>query len=258
MTALAIIGGLDPTGGAGILRDAWVAAERAPTLELLAVCTAITRQGHGGPAIHASTKAATLARQLARVAAHPDLRAVKLGMVPSGAIGPVTELIATLRARAHAVRPWIVCDPVIAASDGGRLAAELTELRELAMRVDLLTPNLAERAQLEAAGPLPHVAVLCKGEPVPDHPERIRDRLRHTDGSELWFERPRLRGPDPRGTGCALASAIACELANGRSLVTAVVSGIAWLDGARRRVHPGPDDRPHLRLASARRAWSRP
>jgi hydroxymethylpyrimidine/phosphomethylpyrimidine kinase len=246
VTALALIGGLDPTGGAGLLRDAWVAGERAPTLELLGVCTAITRQGHGGPAIHACTEEAPLARQLARVAAHPELRAVKLGMVPSGAIGPVIELIASLRSRAHDTRPRIVCDPILAASDGGRLGAALDELRELAIRVDLLTPNLAERAQLEAVAPLEHVAVLCKGEPVPDRPDRIRDRLRHADGSELWFERPRLSGPDPRGTGCALATAIACELANGRSVVTAVVSGIAWLDGARRRLHPGPDGRPHL------------
>jgi hydroxymethylpyrimidine/phosphomethylpyrimidine kinase len=246
VTAIALIGGLDPTGGAGLLRDAWVVAERAPTLERLAVCTAITRQGHGEQAIHAATKAATLMRQLACVAAHPELRAVKLGMVPSAAIGPVIDLIASLRSRAHDARPWVVCDPVLAASDGGRLGAEIDELRALASRVDLLTPNLAEREQLEATGPLANVAVLCKGEPVPDRPDRIRDRLRHGDGNELWFERPRLTGPDPRGTGCALASAIACELASGRSLVTAVVSGIAWLDGARRRVHPGPDGRPHL------------
>jgi hydroxymethylpyrimidine/phosphomethylpyrimidine kinase len=250
VSAIALIGGLDPTGGAGLLRDAWVAGERAPMLESIVVCTAITRQGHGGPAIHACTQTSTLARQLARVAAHPDLRAVKIGMVPSGAIGPVTELLASLRSR-HNDRPHIVCDPVIAASDGGRLGADLDELRELAIRVDLLTPNLAERAQLEAAGPLSGVAVLCKGEPVPDRPDRIRDRLRHGDGNELWFERPRLTGPDPRGTGCALASAIACELALGRSLVTAVVSGIAWLDGARRRVHPGPDGRPHLRFSQS-------
>jgi hydroxymethylpyrimidine/phosphomethylpyrimidine kinase len=250
VTAIALIGGLDPTGGAGLLRDAWVAGERAPMLEPLVVCTAITRQGHGGPAIHACTQTTTLARQLARVAAHPELGAVKIGMVPNAAIGPVTELIASLRSRHSDARPWIVCDPVIAASDGGRLGAELDDLRELAIRVDLLTPNLAERAQLEAAGPLSGVAVLCKGEPVPDRPDRIRDRLRHADGSELCFERPRLTGPDPRGTGCALASAIACELALGRSLVTAVVSGIAWLDGARRRVHDGPDGRAHLRFSS--------
>ncbi|HLT39529.1 MAG TPA: bifunctional hydroxymethylpyrimidine kinase/phosphomethylpyrimidine kinase, partial [Enhygromyxa sp.] len=105
----------------------------------------------------------------------------------------------------------------------------------------LLTPNLAERTELDAAGPLPPgVAVLCKGEPVPDRPDRIRDRLCFADGSEQVFERPRVAGPDPRGTGCALASAIACELALGRSLITAVAAGIAWLDGARRmpvRVH---------------------
>lgn len=258
MRALALIGGLDPTGGAGLLRDAWVANERAPALELIAVCTAITRQGHGGPATHVPTAAAVLERQLERVAAHTDLGAIKLGMLSSSVIRPVTELVSHLRARPRDVRPWIVCDPVITASDGGRLGASLDELRELATRVDLLTPNLSERAQLELDGPLPNVAVLCKGEPVPERGDRIRDRLRHADGSELWFERPRLRGEDPRGTGCALATAIACELATGRSLVTAVVSGIAWLDGARRRLQLGPDGRLHLRIDVSPRAPESP
>jgi hydroxymethylpyrimidine/phosphomethylpyrimidine kinase len=237
VTALAIIGGLDPTGGAGLLRDAWTAA---PELELLAACTALTRQGGDRPATYVCTAPATLARQLERIAAHPQLRAVKLGMVPSGQVEAVAELLARLRAREGGRRPMVVCDPVIRASDGGQLGAERHELLELAARVDLLTPNRAEQAELAAAGPLPSIcAVLFKGEEVRDHPDRIRDRLRHADGRELIFERPRVDGPDPRGTGCALATAIASELARGRSLTTAVAAGIAWLDGARRQLHRG-------------------
>ena len=40
-------------------------------------------------------------------------------------------------------------------------------------------------------------------------------------------------GPDPRGTGCALATAIACGLARGDDLHDAVANAIAWLDTAR-------------------------
>jgi hydroxymethylpyrimidine/phosphomethylpyrimidine kinase len=244
--SIAFIGGLDPTGGAGLLRDAWVADVRAPELLQLAVCTALTRQGHGEPASFAATEPEPLARALGRVRDEPSLRAVKLGMIPSVCVPAVIELLVELRARPD--RVWVVADPVMLASDGGLLGAEPTELFELSRRVDLLTPNASERDALERVGPLAHTSVLSKGEAVDDRPDRVADRLLSPDGSELVIERPRVSGPDPRGTGCALASAIACELARGRSMVTAVAAGIAWLDGARRRLVPGPDGRWHLKL----------
>lgn len=258
MTAVALIGGLDPSGGAGLLRDAWTAELRAPELEHLFVCTALTRQGRGRPATHARTVSPTLARELARVAAHPGLRAVKLGMIPAGQVAEVVDFLVSLAARPHEQRPRIVCDPVLDASDGGRLGPSPEALLSLIARVDLLTPNHAERGALESVGELPAtVAVLFKGERIPGRPAEIRDRLRESDGRELSFDRPRVLGPDPRGTGCALATAIACELARGRSITTAVAAGIAWLDGARRRLRPGPDGRWHL-LMDSRSRESRP
>lgn len=232
--AIAVIGGMDPSGGAGLLRDGWTVEQRASKLRLHAVCTALTRQGEGLPASVSSTEPGTLARELERVAALERLRAVKLGMIPAEHVDAIDDLLVRLRARPNP--PRIVCDPVGFASAGGRLGAPPSELLRLAARVDLLTPNRDELAELRDAGPLPSgVAILCKGELVPDRPDRIRDRLCFADGSEQVFERPRVRGPDPRGTGCALASAIACELALGRSLITAVAAGVAWLDGLRRR-----------------------
>ncbi len=236
MDRIAIIGGMDPSGGAGLLRDAWTIAQRAPQLELHAVCTAITRQGEGGPARCASAPADVLARELERVSALEQLRAVKLGMIPGDRLEQLDEFLAELRARPSETRPRIVCDPVGTASAGGRLGAPAVDMLRLAGRVDLLTPNLAELAELEAAGPLPSTtAILHKGEPVEGRPDRIRDRLVFPEGGAQAFERPRVRGPDPRGTGCALASAIAAELALGRGLITAVAAAVAWLDGARRR-----------------------
>jgi hydroxymethylpyrimidine/phosphomethylpyrimidine kinase len=239
---IAVIGGMDPSGGAGLLRDTWTVEQRGPKLELVAACTAITRQGELGadggiaPARLASADASTLARELDKLAALEDLRAVKLGLIPADHVALIEEFLSRLRARP--TPPPIVCDPVAAASAGGRLGAPALELRRLATRVDLLTPNLAELEQLRDVGPLPStVAVLIKGEAVDGRPDRIRDRLCLVDGFEQVFERPRLRGPDPRGAGGALASAIACELAHGRSMITAVAAAVAWLDGARRRLN---------------------
>ncbi len=247
MAQIAIIGGMDPSGGAGLLRDAWTVETRAPKLELHAVCTALTRQGEGRPARVSSAPADLLARELERIAALERLRAVKLGMIPGERVAQVDAFLAQLRARSGADRPRIVCDPVGTATAGGRLGPPAEAMLRLAARVDLLTPNLAELAELRAAGELPsHVAILHKGEPVEDRPDRIGDRLSFADGSEQVFERPRVRGPDPRGTGCALASAIACELARGRALITAVAASVAWLDGARRRATRTTSDEWHL------------
>ena len=231
---IAVIGGMDPSGGAGLLRDAWTVRQRGPKLDLHAACTAITRQGEGRPARFVSADADTLARELDRIAALDELHAVKLGMIPADHVALIEDFLVGLRARPNP--PRTVCDPVGSATAGGRLGAPPADLLGLAARVDLLTPNQDELAQMQAVGPLPSgVAVLIKGEPVVGRPDQIADRLRFVDGSEQVFERPRVIGPDPRGTGCALASAIACELAFGRSLITAVAAAIAWLDGARRR-----------------------
>ncbi|HLT37307.1 MAG TPA: bifunctional hydroxymethylpyrimidine kinase/phosphomethylpyrimidine kinase, partial [Enhygromyxa sp.] len=189
MRRIAVIGGMDPTGGAGLLRDAWTVELRAPGLELHAVCTALTRQGEGGPARSTSADPTTLARELDRLA-ELDLGAVKLGMIPAEHVAAIDNFLVRLRARPSP--PRIVCDPVGSASAGGRLGAPARELARLARRVDLLTPNLAELAELRATGSMPPgVAVLCKGEPVPGRPDRIRDRLCFADGGEQLFERPR-------------------------------------------------------------------
>ena len=48
---IVVIGGMDPSGGAGLLRDGWTVEQRATKLQLHAVCTALTRQGEEAPVI---------------------------------------------------------------------------------------------------------------------------------------------------------------------------------------------------------------
>lgn len=228
---------MDPTGGAGLLRDAWTVERVAPSLEVIAIATALTRQGHGGVAEAFAVDPEWLRGELARV---HDVAVVKIGMVASTQIGVLAEALDRLREEGAK----IVLDPVMRASDGGSIGAGAAELFELARHVDLVTPNCDELAALQAIGRIP-CAALSKGELVEG--DRIRDRLILPElGSERSFERPRIAGPDPRGTGCALASAIACELARGCELGLACERAIAWLDEARQRAVQGPDGRSHL------------
>lgn len=238
MSGILVVGGLDPTGGAGVLRDAWTIETRVCMAELHMVVAVLTVQGRGRPAQGFPVAAEQLAAELARADAL-ELAAIKLGVLADAHVEPLVPLLARWRARGSTV----VLDPVMRASDGGTLGASPAALHALAEHVDLITPNPDELAALARLGPLP-CAVLAKSDA--SEPEWVRDRLILPDGRVHVFERPRVPGPDPRGTGCALASAIACELARRLELRLACERAIEWLDQARRDLVLGPDARWQL------------
>jgi hydroxymethylpyrimidine/phosphomethylpyrimidine kinase len=122
----------------------------------------------------------------------------------------------------------IVLDPVLKATSGGTLMAA-GGFGALLRRVAVVTPNLDELAALsgcsgdparQAAALLAQgvQAVLVKG----GHGRGAlsTDVLYCSDGSPVAFEKPRL-GVSKRGTGCSLATAIACHLALGAPLTEA-------------------------------------
>lgn len=248
-TALWLLAGLDPTGGAGLLRDTLTAAACAPSVPVARVVTAWTRQGHGRPATAEPRPASAILRELRSM---PPPRAIKIGLLPAALVEPVLAEVASRRVP-------VVVDPVLAASDGGDLGARVDVLRDCLMDMSeetwLITPNRREAAALTGsneddpelaqrlADALGRAGILLKS--ALGEQERVRD-LVCLPGQVHVFERPRVAGPDPRGTGCALATAIACGLAQGRRMLAAISAAVAWLDVARTRCIPGPDGRVHL------------
>lgn len=248
--SLWLLGGHDPTRGAGLHRDLVTARVRAPGLPRCFAVTALTEQGRGRPA---RAWAVPASRLRARVSGWPRPRAIKVGLVPDELASVVAELVGAIGAP-------VVVDPVLRASDGGGLGASARGLAPLLAVATLVTPNLAEgralaeamrgvreplddEALARALGECPG-ATLLKGGHGAD-PTRVIDRLL-TGDRVTTFARPRTPGPDPRGTGCALATAIAAELAGGATLEHGVAEAIAWLDDERTRWHLGPDGRAHL------------
>jgi hydroxymethylpyrimidine/phosphomethylpyrimidine kinase len=152
----------------------------------------------------------------------------------------------------------VVFDPVLAASSGGRLfEGEPDALLPLARRASLVTPNAREAAALaggvvetveEARGAGRRLvaagaaAVLVKGGHLAGD---AVDVLVMRGGPERAFAAPRAPGPAPRGTGCALATAIAVGLARGQDLPDAVAAAKAWLLDRIRAARPVGDER-HL------------
>ena len=169
--------------------------------------------------------------------------AVKIGM----AVGPATAA-AIVEALGDYAGP-VVVDPVLATSRGGALwAGAPRELLPLLRRATLVTPNAVEAAALaecavataadaEAAGRWLIEAerlraVLIKGGHLGTDAGppagTVVDVLVTASGAER-FVRPRTPGPSPRGTGCALGSAIAVNLGRGQGLAEAVAEAGAWL-----------------------------
>ena len=235
---IVVVGGVDPGGGAGLLRD--VATVAALGARAHPVETAWTEQG---PGLHRVEPRAPEAVGAALAEALAELRpaAVKIGM----AVGPATAA-ALITALGDYTGP-VVVDPVLATSRGGALwAAEPRALLPLLRRATLVTPNgieagaltgrpLATADDAEATGrwlleATQLRAVLVKGGHLGAPAGMVVDVL-VTGSGAVRFTRPRTPGPSPRGTGCALASAIAVKLGCGRSLSEAVGEAGAWLAG---------------------------
>ena len=230
-----LVGGVDPGTGAGVARDLLTAA--ALGARGVVVGTAWTEQGpHSTRAVEPRAPDrvhASLASALARVGMTRS--AVKIGMV---ATAPIAQTIAAVLLSYPGP---VVYDPVLQASSRDALYdGDRSSIIALARRSTLLTPNLSEAAWLlerpvrdesearTAARDLRAMgitAVLVKG----GHLEGdATDVLASPDG-ETVFSGPRIAGPSPRGTGCALATAIAIGLARGEHITHAVAAAKTWL-----------------------------
>lgn len=236
------VGGLDPTGGAGVVRDFLTA--RTLNARVRLVPTAWTEQSATGGVSSVEPRApgALEAALGGALAAGPAAIAVKVGMLPDG-----FALEAVVRALRNFDGP-VVFDPVLGASSGGALyRGDLTALLALGRRATLFTPNAVEAARLSKRDVVEPVdpreaeqagqalvlegvpAVLVKG----GHGDgALAVDLLVRPGGVRRFEAARLPGPSVRGTGCALATAIAVALARGMDLERAIGGAKAWLHEA--------------------------
>lgn len=251
------IAGSDPTGGAGLQLDLQVL--RALGVHGAAVVTALTVQDRRKVHRVLPVFPSLVLEQIRAVARDLPLAVVKLGMLASDDVA--RAVLHGLEEIARADSPaLLVVDPVLAASDGTPLLERraLPVLREIIARANLVTPNLAEATELtgcdartqrgaEAAVRVLVTefgarAALIKG----GHREGAPDDLlaqRCGDTVELlWLAGERSHGSSLRGTGCALASAIAARLAQGDDLRAAVQKAREFVAEAIRRAHArGPE-----------------
>lgn len=242
--AVLSIAGSDSSGGAGIQADIKTIAAHGLFAET--AITALTAQNTTGVRDVLEATPEFVGEQIDAVFEDIPPAAVKIGMVSSAAI---IETIAQRLERWHAVD--IVVDPVMVATSGARLingdaTAALT--RDLLPLARVITPNMPEASALtgrtisDAAGQEAAArelsarfgcAVLVKGgHGVADANDVLAEPAGAAQPRITWFRHERIGTGNTHGTGCTLSSAIACGLAQGLELASAVEQAKAYLTGA--------------------------
>jgi hydroxymethylpyrimidine/phosphomethylpyrimidine kinase len=257
------IGGSDSSAGAGIQADLKTA--QAFGVYCQTAITAVTVQDTRGVQSVNPVDAAIVRAQVEAALGDIGADAIKIGMLGNGDIAAaVADVLETTDIP-------LVLDTVILSSSGTALLDEagITVLKKRLMkRATLVTPNFPECELLTGMEPrsdhrirnaamvfkmLGVDSVLFKGghgvfplrpshlvgatatSPAAGAGEGQGDVLRDvlwTGGDFINFEAPRQDTKHTHGTGCTLATAIACGIAQGRSLRDSVSRAHSYVQGA--------------------------
>jgi hydroxymethylpyrimidine/phosphomethylpyrimidine kinase len=236
-----ICAGSDSGGGAGIQAD--IKAVTALGGFAMTAITALTAQNTCGVQGVMGVPAAFIRQQIQVVLQDIGADAIKTGMLADAAtIAAVCDALAEFGPGVP-----LVADPVMVAKGGHPLLAPeaVATLKERVLPMAaVITPNIPEAEALSGL-PIADVAgmhraaeallrsgvraVLLKG--GHGRGDVLTDLLATASGTEL-FESPRLATRHTHGTGCTLASALACGLAQGLTLRDAVIRARAYVRAA--------------------------
>ena len=223
LSRVLIIAGSDSSGGAGIQADIKTVTMLGG--HAMTAITAITAQNTLGVQRVLPVPTDMVLAQIDSVVSDIGVDAVKIGMIGSA------ETAHALADRLEQLAVPIVLDPVMVATSGSALAdkATIEALDRLMRLASVVTPNLPELAALGGeAAILDHGCyLLAKG----GHGEgyEIVDRLLSPSGPLRELRGKRFDTSDTHGTGCTLASALACGLGAGLPIEKAFVQAIRFV-----------------------------
>ena len=218
-----IVAGSDSGGGAGIQAD-------IKTVTMLGgfattAITAITAQNTLGVTDVMPVPAAMVVAQIDAIVSDIGADAVKIGMIGSA------ETAEAVAGQLERLAVPIVFDPVMVATSGSELAdsATVAAFGRLMRIASVVTPNLPELEALggEAAVLAHGCHLLAKG----GHGEgaEIVDTLVSPGGGRQDLRGRRFDTSDTHGTGCTLASALACGLGAGLTIGQAFEQAVRFV-----------------------------
>lgn len=224
------IAGFDPSSGAGITADLkTIAAHRCYGLSCI---TALTVQSTQGVKQVAPVEAGLVTATLKELASDFPIAAVKIGMLGSA---EAAKAVASFLKR-HSIRN-VVLDPILKSSSGADLLPK-EGLKVLQKRLlplaDVITPNIDEAAamtgiaihqadDLEAVAGQLHTMGAKNVVITGGHLDPPVDLLSWNSGKQLKvFTHKKIVTQSTHGTGCAFSTALACNLARGKTLAEAI------------------------------------
>lgn len=235
------IAGSDCSGGAGIQAD--LKTITVHKMYGMSVITALTAQNTTGVYGIQEASPDFVANQIDCIFNDISPDAVKIGMVSNREI---IKIIAEKLIQYKAKN--IVVDPVMVATSGSKLISDEAInilVKEIIPLARVITPNIPEaevlcgfkikdeKDMVQAAKKISEQlkgAVLVKG----GHLVNDAIDLLYENGNIHWFKSERINNPNTHGTGCTLSSAIACNLADGKTLAESIENAKAYLTGALR------------------------
>jgi len=224
---LCSIGTTHPLNIAGVGLDARV-AQRLETRHVVVVA-GVSAQGAGERSAQALEPGIITAQLRSIRPDKPDAYRIGALLSPQSAQAVAEGL--------EGVTVPVVCDPVLASSDGLVFAddATLEKLRKLFALCTLVTPNLAEASRLCGFPVNDHATMAGAAHTLVErdhargalvtggHLEDEASDILYADGKTTTFEGTRLAG-GMRGTGCVLAAATAIYLARGENTIDAITA----------------------------------
>ncbi len=239
MKTVLTIAGSDSSGGAGIQADLkTIATNNAYGMSVISALTAQNTKGVQG-IFEITPEFISLQLDSIFNDIYPD--AIKIGMVSSiEIINCICDKLEEYGAKN------IVVDPVMVATSGAKLISDEaidTLKKKLLPIATVVTPNIPEAEILsnmkikneedmliatKYISETYKCAVLCKG----GHNLNDANDLLYYDNKYSWFYGERINNKNTHGTGCTLSSAIATNLAKGKSLENSIKSSKKYIEGA--------------------------
>jgi len=275
------IAGFDPSSGAGVTADVKTIAAHA--CYGVACITAMTVQSTAGVKRVEPTDPVLVAETLGELSSDVQIAAVHIGMLGSGKVAKaVADFLSGATSRTKSLSggtssrlPNIVLDPILRSSSGTNLldaAGTRVMIERLIPLADVVTPNVDEAAaitgmkvqeldEMKSAAAKLHQMGASNVVITGGHLDKAIDLLSFTTRSGVEqeiFKAERQRSNCTHGTGCALATSMACHLALNRGLAEATLLAKTYVSAAIANGHPlgkGTDPVHHLyRMNQQRRA----
>lgn len=250
------IAGSDCSGGAGIQADIKTINQFGGFA--MSVVTAVTAQNSAEVSNVYVLKADIVSAQITAVLTDYPIKAIKIGMIGSADIAKVCAKAIASQLEGFPHIPIIIDTPLMATSGfelGNEhvLAAYKQHLFPIA---HLITPNIDEAAKILNCQPavsakqmqqqakallaLGSKAVLLKGGHLHANTsakEQEAIDVLYDGTNQLMLRAPWVKVENTHGTGCALSSAIAVNMAQGKPLHQAVQLAKQWLTNCLKNSH---------------------